>query len=117
MSVGFNYIITFNNNRKISDYQKSFNNNYDKHIKFFLPLNFNNKKDYKAYLSVAINDTFPKKIEKIVCYKSETDLNCYEADISELYRNYEMLKKIGLCRFNLDCDDGRSKFISETFRI
>lgn len=118
MSVGFNYVITFNNNGKISDYQKSFNNNYAKIVKIFLPLNYNNRKEYEAILSVSINDTFPKQIETVLGYKSDSDLNCYIFDISELYRKYKSFKKLGLTRLKLLCSNSnRTKFQSESFRL
>lgn len=117
MSVGFNNIITFSNNGKISDYQKAYDNNYGKIIKTYLPLHINNKKDYEAILSVSINNTFPKQIEIVKGYKNETDLNCYIFDVSELYRKYYENKKLGLTRLKLMCDNGRVKFISESFRL
>lgn len=117
MSVGFNHIIVFANTGKISDYQKSYNDNYAKTVKCFLPLNFNNKKQYQAILSVSINNTFPKEIVEIIGYKSDTDLNCYNFDLSEVYKQYKTQQKIGLTRFTLIEDDGRVKFRSESFRI
>lgn len=118
MSVGFNNIITFNNNGKVTDYQRAYNNNYDKTLKVFLPLNYNNKKEYLAILSVSINNTFPKQIEKVIGYKDDTDLNCYIFNLSELYRIYEPLKKIGLSKLTLlNENTNRMKFQSESFRI
>ena len=116
MSVGFNYVITFNNNGKVTDYQKSYNENYGKFIKIFLPLNFNNRKNYNCILSVAINNTFPKVVESVLGCKEELDLNCYNFDISELYRKYGSMRKLGLMRIKLLEDDGRCKFTSESFR-
>lgn len=116
MSVGFNHVITFANTGKVTDYQKSYTENYAKIIKCYLPLNFNNKKNYHAILSVAINNTYPKEIVKVDGIKSETDLNCYEFDVSEVYRQYYPTKKIGLMKITLLNDNGRAKFQSETFR-
>lgn len=117
MSVGFNNTIVFANTGKVMDYQKSFSDNYAKILKVFLPPNFNNKKQYKAILSVSINNTFPKEIENVLGVKSDSDLNCYIFDVSELYRKYQSLKKLGLTQFRLFADDGRTKFKSESFRI
>lgn len=116
MSVGFNHIITFDKNGKILDYQKAYTDNYAKELKVFFPLNFNNKDDYAAILSVAINDTFPKQIETAVGSKSDTDLNCYIFDISELYREYKNFNKLGLMKIQLFYNDGKCKFTSESFR-
>lgn len=115
--VGFNNVIVFNNTGKVSDYQKSYNDNYAKTLKVYLPAYFNNKKLYDAVLSTAINNTFPKQIETVVGIKSEYDLNCYEFDLSDLYAKYKQHNKIGLTRFTLYCDNGRQKFQSESFRI
>ena len=117
MSVGFNHIIIFNNNGKIVDYQKAYNNQYAKTVKIFFPSNINNRKNYSAILSTAINNTYPKQVEFVEGVKSETDLNCYVFDLSEIYRKYKNLQKIGLTRVKLICDSGRDKFCSETFRI
>lgn len=118
MSIGFFHVITFNNNGKITDYQKSYTDNYDKKLKVFLPLNYNNKKEYTIILSVSINNTFPKQIEKVIGYKDDTDLNCYIFNLSELYRKYSSLKKIGLSKLTLlNENSNRTKFQSESFRI
>lgn len=117
MSVGFNHIITFANTGKITDYQKSFTDNYAKTLRCFLPLSFNNKKQYKAKLSIGINNTYPKEIVEVIGTKSETDLNCYDFDLSQVYSQYGYFKKIGLIRLTLQRDDGRVKFQSETFKI
>ena len=114
--VGFNNIITFNNNGKVTDYQRAYNKEYGKTLKVFLPLNFNNKKDYIAKLTVAINNTYPKEIKIVEGIKSETDLNCYEFDLTQLF--YKLVKKqIGLCRVCLVTDKGRVRFESESFRV
>lgn len=117
MSVGFNNNIVFANTGKIIDYQKSFNDNYAKILNVFLPPSFNCKKQYKAILSIAINNTFPKEVENVLGVKSESDLNCYIFDVSDLYRKYQLLKKLGLSQFRLFAEDGRTKFKSESFRI
>lgn len=117
--VGFNNIIVFNNNGKITDYQKSYNNEYAKIVNIFLPLNFNSKKQFKAELSMSVDNTYPKEVVKVEGYKSETDLNKYIFDLSELYRNYYVAqkKKPGLCKIKLYSDNGRVKFESESFRL
>lgn len=117
--VGFNNIIVFNNNGKIIDYQKSYNKEYAKILNIFLPLNFNNKKNYHIELSMAIDNTYPREIIKIDGVKSEEDLNKYTFNLSELYRNYYVAqkKKPGLSRIRLYTDNGRVKFESESFRI
>lgn len=116
MSVGFNHIITFSRLGDITDYQKHFNDNYAKTIKCFLPPNINNKNFYRAHLEVGINNTFPKKIVKVVGDKSDTDLNCYIFDISDVYKQYEFLNKIGLMKVILTEDNGTIIFQSESFR-
>ena len=114
--VGFNHIITFNQNGKITDYQKSYNKEYAKKLNIYLPLNFNNKKRYIAELSVAVNNTFPKQIIKVEGYKSDTDLNLYQFDLTNLY-NLQARKELGLFKFKLYSDNHRTKFESEVFRI
>lgn len=116
MSVGFNHVITFANTGKVTDYQKNFNDNYAKIIKCFLPLSLNNKRQYQACLTVGINDTFPKEIITVEGKKSDTDLNCYEFDVSEVYRLYYKTKKIGLMKITVSKENGRVVFQSETFR-
>lgn len=113
---GFNHVIVFNQNGKISDYQKAYNKENAKTIRICLPLNFNNKKNYKAELSVAINNTYPTQVETVEGYKSETDLNVYNFDITQLYY-LQAKRKLGLFKFKLYSDDGRTKFESEAFRI
>ena len=115
--VGFSYIITLNNNGKITDYQKSFDNNYKKEIKVYFPLQINNKKNYQALLSVSINNTFPKEIETVIGVKDDTDLNCYIFDVSEIYNKYKYFKKLGLSKISLLCEDNRPRLISESFRF
>lgn len=116
MSVGFNHIITFSRTGKVTDYQKNYNDNYSKTIKCFLPLNINNRNCYKIYLNVGINDTFPKKLIKVVGKKLNTDLNCYEFDISNVYARYKTLNKIGLMQIILTENNGDLIFKSEAFR-
>lgn len=117
--VGYNNIITFNNNGKVTDYQKAYNDNYAKILNVFLPLSFNNHKCYHAELSMAVNNTYPKKVIRVDGVKSDTDLNKYIFDLSEIYRLYyeAQNKKPGLCRVTLYSDNGRAKFESESFRI
>ena len=117
MSVGFKYKIVLSNNGKIADYQKSYDNNYDKEIRVYFPLQINNKKNYKAILSMSINNTFPKQIESVIGVKDDTDLNCYIFNVSELYVKYKPVKKIGLSKVSLLTEDGRPKLISESFRF
>lgn len=114
--VGFKHKITFNNNGKITDYQKSYNDNYSKIVEVFLPLNFNNKKKYKIRLSASINNTFPKRIEEVEGIKSDTDLNKYTFDVSNLFLLTKN-SKLGLCKIRLINDSNRIKFESESFRI
>lgn len=116
MSVGFNHIITFDKCGKISDYQKAYNNDYAKTVKIFLPLYISNKNFYNCYLYVSINNTFPKEIIKVCGDKSNTDLNCYIFDLSEIYRQFEPFKKIGLSQIVL-MENNKYIFKSETFRI
>ena len=113
--VGFNYVITFNNNGKITDYQKDYNKETSKIVNAFLPLNYNNKKNYKAVMSVAVANTYPTQVLKVEGYKSESDLNKYIFDLTQLYNSTK--KKYGLCRIELFLDNGRTKFKSESFRI
>lgn len=113
---GFVYNITFNQNGKITDYQKSYNRDNSKIVNIFLPLNYNNKKEYNAILSVAINNTFPRKIVYAEGFKSLTDLNKYTFDITQLYLQ-EKDKRLGLCEIRLTTDNNRTKFKSESFRL
>lgn len=114
--VGFNTTIVFNNNGKIIDYQKAYNQNYGKTVNIFLPLNFNNKKNYKAEMSVAINNTFPKEIEIVEGVKSDSDLNKYTFDVTQLYY-LNVKKKLGLSKIKLYSSNGRTQFESESFRL
>ena len=114
--VGFIYNITFNQNGKIIDYQKSYNNTYGKVINIFLPLNFNNNKEYKAQLSIAINNTFPREILFIDGYKCNDDLNKYAFDLTQIYLQ-DKDKRLGLCEIRLLTENNRTKFKSESFRI
>lgn len=118
--VSFNHIITFNNNGKITDFQKSYSDNYLKTLNVFLPLNYNNKKQYHAELSAAVENTYPRQIVTVEGFKSDTDLNKYVFDLSELYRSLHSSstrKRLGLCKIKLYSDNGRVKFESESFRI
>lgn len=114
--VGFKNSIVFNQNGKVVDYQKSYNKEYDKTLSVFLPLNFNNKKHYRAELSISLNNTYPKQIEIVEGYKCEDDLNKYEFNLTQLYL-LDMKKKLGLCRFKLYSDNGKVRFESESFRL
>lgn len=114
--IGFNHVIVFNQNGKVVDYQKTYTKEDAKTIRVCLPLNFNNKKNYRAELSVAINNTYPTQVEIVEGYKSETDLNVYNFDVTQLYY-LQAKKKLGLFRFKLYSDNGRTKFESETFRV
>lgn len=117
MSVGFNHKIVFANTGKVSDFQKCFNDNYGKLVSCYLPLDINNRKHYTAVLSIAINNTFPLQIVDVYGKESETDLNCYQFDVSEVYRQYHESRRIGLAKLTLKRDSGRNRFQSETFRI
>lgn len=114
--VGFNHVIVFNQNGKVIDYQKSYNKENAKKVKVILPLNFNNKKNYKAELSVAINNTYPKEIRTAEGYKSESDLNVYDFDLTQLFF-LQTNKKLGLFKLKLYSENNRIKFESEVFRI
>lgn len=118
MSVGFNKIITFDEQGKITDYQKSFSNNYSKIVKIYLPMKFcsNDYIKQTPMLMININNTFPKIVEKILGVKSETDLNCYIFDLSVFYANYYNEHKIGLSKFILE-NDNNIIFTSQTFRV
>lgn len=116
MSVGFNHIIAFNRKGKVVDYQKSYNDNYAKTIRCFLPQNISNRDCYRAYLAVDINNTFPAMIVKVVGKKSETDLNCYDFDLSDVYEQYKVFDKIGLMQVILAEDNDDLVFKSESFR-
>lgn len=114
--VGFNHIVIFNNNGKITDFQKAYNKESQKTLSVFLPLNFNNKKRYKAVLSIAVNNTYPKRIETVEGFKSEADLNKYVFDITQMFA-LNANKKFGLCRVKLVDDNNRTQFESESFRL
>lgn len=114
--VGFESIVTFNNNGSVRDKQKAFHNEYDKKLIVFLPLSFNNKKRYRAELSTAFDDTYPKRIVIVAGEKSETDLNCYTFELSEMFQAVQH-SKVGLSKVILYTDKGRKKFESELFRI
>lgn len=116
MSVGFNHIITFDRKGKVIDYQQSYNDNYAKTIRCFLPQNINNRNCYRAHLAVRINNTFPVMIVKVVGNKSETDLNCYNFDLSDVYEQYKVFNKIGLMQVILTEDNDDLIFKSESFR-
>lgn len=115
--IGYNYIIVFNQNGKIQDYQKAYNSETAKTINLFLPLCFNNKKQYRAELSIAVNNTFPKQIITVCGKKAENDLNKYIFDLTAIYSSTLTKNKYGLCKFKLLSDNGRVKFESESFRI
>lgn len=117
--VGFINSIVFNNNGKIIDYQKSYNDNYSKILNIYLPLNYNNKKNYTAKLYMAIDNTYPREIISVQGNKSDTDLNKYIFDVTEIFKEQyiKQKRKPGLCRIKLSVDDGRIKFESESFRL
>lgn len=115
--VGFNHFITFNNNGRITDYQRNYTKDYAKQVHIYLPPNFNNKKQYNAVFSVAVLDTYPKQILTVEGEKSDTDLNKYTFDLTNLYLQLKSQNKLGLCRVKLTSDNGRTKFESESFRI
>lgn len=122
---GCDYLVGFNNNLvlgkrgKIYDYQKSYNNENSKLLNVFLPLNFNNKELYTMELAMAIDNTFPKDVVIVKGVKSETDLNKYMFDLTNLYRNYYSAqnKKPGLCKIKLYSENENLIYESENFRI
>lgn len=116
MSIGFNHTITFNQNGRVVDYQKEYNKLNAKRVCVILPLNHNNKKENNIELSVAINNTYPRQIEKVKGYKSDTDWNMYYFDITQLI-DVKKRKNIGLSKIKLYSNKGRVKFESEHFRI
>ena len=116
MSVGFNHIITFDRKGKVINYQQSYNDNYVKTIRCFLPQNINNRNHYRVHLAVKINNTFPAMIVKVVGNKSETDLNCYDFNLSDVYEQYKVFDKIGLMQVILTEDNDNLIFKSELFR-
>lgn len=114
--VGFNHVITFNNNGKVTNYQHSYNKNNAKKLTVFLPLNFNNKRKFTCNLSVAVTNTYPTQIEVVEGIKSETDLNCYEFDVTQLYL-LNARRRFGLCKIKLLKSNGRTEFESEAFKL
>ena len=116
-NVGFDFVITFDKDGEISDYQKSFNLNYSKNISIYLPLNFNNREKCRPRLLVSINNTFPKQVEIVEGHKCENDLNKFDFDVTQLYY-LAMHRKFGLCQFILYSDDYEEiKFKSRNFRV
>lgn len=114
--VGFNHVITFNNNGKVTDYQRNFNKNNAKKLTVFLPPNFNNKRNFNCTLSIAVLNTYPTQVEVIEGCKSDTDLNCYEFDVTQLYL-LNARRKFGLCKIKLLKGNGRTEFESEAFKL
>lgn len=116
--VGFNNIITFDRYGKVSNYQKSYDNQYSKTIKTFFPFPLFALDDnlYYASLYVSINNTFPKQIETIYGTKLKDDYNSFIFDVSELYRKFKNLDKIGLSQVYI-YHGYNVVFKSESFRI
>ena len=117
MSVGFNFVVTLDKQGKITDYQKSYNDNYAKIVKVFFPLCFNNKDiTANATMITAINN-LPMSKETYVTtgIKVMSDLNCYTFDVSNLYEKYKNDDKIGLSKVCYSCSS--FDFDSEAFRV
>lgn len=115
--IGFNAIITFDNMGNISDYQKAYNNCYAKKVKIYLPMKYITEESQKAVLNMAVNNTFPLVIEESLGVKSKTDVNCFEFDVSVLYKKYHEDLKIGLSKFILYSQNGNIEYTSQTFRV
>lgn len=116
--IGFNLIITLDDCGKVTDYNKSYNNFYAKKVTLFLPMKYSFKMPQTPHLLTAINETYPLDIEDTIGKKSETDLNCYCFDVTNMYNKYCDDGRIGLTRFILrSADDNTQLFTSQTFRV
>lgn len=114
--VGFRTVVVFNNNGKVTDRQIAYDDNYGKELVVFLPLNFNNRKQFTAELTTSVEDTYPKRLVTIEGKKSETDYNCYTFDLTKLLEATKNFK-LGLSKVILYTDRRRKRFESELFRM
>lgn len=114
--IGFDLIITLDNQGKVTDYKKAYNDFYAKQVKIFLPMKCS-KKDYTPYLLTAINETYPFVVEETLGKKSKTDLNCCCFDVTKLYNKYCDDGRIGLSKIAIYDDDSEMMFSSQTFRV
>ena len=117
--IGFSLIITLDDCGKITDYKKAYDDFYAKKVIIFLPMKYSFKIPQTPHLLTAINETYPLNIEDTIGKKSETDLNCYCFDVTNLYNKYYDSSRIGLTRFILQSadDDDTQLFTSQTFRV